>query len=76
MGRKNYTSCSQDGYGKNYMFEKMICAESCVVVEFCLEKEKEKPLGPGEGPGGQWEEKITYFGPKMNSLKIRSIVNT
>ena len=38
------------------------------MVEFCLEKEKEKSLGPGERPGDQWGRKITYFGPKMNSL--------
>jgi len=42
------------------------------VVEFCLGKEKEKPLGPGEEPGeepgDQWGGKITYFGPEMNDL--------
>ena len=42
--------------------------ESCFVVEFCLGKEKEKPLGAGEEPGNQWGGKITYFGPKMNHL--------
>ena len=31
------------------------------MVEFCLGKEKEKPLGAGEEPGDQW-------GPKMNHL--------
>ena len=38
------------------------------MVEFCLGKEKEKPLGQGEGPGDQWGGKVTYFGPKMNDL--------
>ena len=40
------------------------------MVEFCLGKEKEKPLGAaaGEEPGDQWGGKITYFGPKMNHL--------
>ena len=37
-------------------------------AEFCLGKEKEKPLGSGEGPGDQWGGKITYFGPKINRL--------
>ena len=38
------------------------------MVEFCLGKEKEKPLGAGEEPGDKWGGKITYFGPKMNHL--------
>ena len=42
------------------------------MVEFCLGKEKEKPLGageePGEEPGDKWGGKITYFGLKMNHL--------
>ena len=42
--------------------------ESCFVVEFCLGKEKVKPLGVGEEPGDQWGGKITYFGLKMNDL--------
>ena len=57
MGRENYTFGPDSGY-----------TEGSFVVEFCLGKEKEKPLGPGEGPGDQWGGKITYFGPKMNSL--------
>ena len=35
--------------------------ESCFAVEFCLRKEKGKPLGQGLTVGRQ----ITYFGPKM-----------
>ena len=38
------------------------------MVEFCLGKEKEKPLGAGEEPGDKWGGKITYFGLKMNHL--------
>ena len=38
------------------------------MVEFCLGKEKEKPLRPGEELGDQWGGKITYFGPIMNDL--------
>ena len=38
------------------------------MVEFCLGKEKEKPLGAGEEPGDKCGGKITYFGPKMNHL--------
>ena len=38
------------------------------MVDFCLGKEKEKPLGRGEEPGDQWGGKITSFGPKMNQL--------
>jgi len=38
------------------------------VVEFCLEKEIEKPMAAGEEPGDQWGGKITYFGRKMNNL--------
>ena len=39
------------------------------MVEFCLGKEKEKPLGGGEEPGDQcMGRKITSFGLKMNHL--------
>ena len=68
MGRKNYTSCSQDGQEKLHVWSYIGHTESCFVVEFCLGKEKEKPLGAGEEPGNQWGGKSTYFGPKMNNL--------
>ena len=42
------------------------------MVEFCLGQEKEKPLGPEEGPGDKWGAKITYFGPKRIAYKLCS----
>ena len=68
MGGKNYTSGSQDGQGKLHVWSGSGHTESCFVVEFCLGKEKEKPLGAGEEPGDKCGGKITYFGPKMNHL--------
>ena len=68
MGRKNYTSCSQDRQGKLHVWPDSGHTESCFAVEFCLGKKKEKPLGAGEEPGDQWGGKTTYFGPKMNNL--------
>ena len=53
--------------GKIHIWSDSGYTESCVVVEFCLEKEKEKPLGPGD-QGTSDPGKITYFGPKMNRL--------
>ena len=38
------------------------------MVEFCLGKEKEKPLGAEGEPGDHWGGKITHFGPEMNDL--------
>ena len=52
---------------ENYMFG-LTVGTLRAVVEFCLGKEKEKPLGGGEEPGDQWGGKITSFGPKMNHL--------
>ena len=57
MGKENYMFGLTGGH-----------TESGFAVEFCLGKEKEKPLGGGEEPGDQWGGKITYFGPKMNHL--------
>ena len=68
MGGKNYTSGSQDGKGKLHVWSNSGHTESCFVVEFCLGKEKEKPLGAGEEPGDKRGGKITYFGLKMNHL--------
>ena len=38
---------------ENDMFGLTVGTQSCFVVEFCLGKEKEKPLGAGEEPGDQ-----------------------
>ena len=45
------------------------------MVELCLGKEKEKPLGAGEEPGDQWGGKITYFSINCVHEK-RSFINT
>ena len=43
---------------ENYVWSDSGHTESCFVVEFCLGKEKEKPLGGGEEPGDQWGGKL------------------
>ena len=54
---------------ENYMYGLTVgTLRAALVVEFCLGKENEKPLGAGEEPRDQWGGKITYFGPKMNHL--------